>query len=63
MDKLNSLNFIPMFKKNIKEKEEKETVSYMFIPDVESSPMRSVYRRVNYAKHIRIIDNGENNEK
>jgi len=63
MDKLNSLNFIPIFKKNIEEKEEKDAISYMFNPDVKASPMRSVYRRVNHAKYIRIIDDGEKNEK
>lgn len=62
MGKLNSLNFIPILK-NTKEKEKEETVSYRFVPDVKYSPMRSVYRRVNYDKHIRVIDNGEKNEK
>lgn len=63
MDRFNSLNFVPLFKKSFEEKKEEETKSYKFIPNVKSSPKRTVYKRVNHVQYVRVIHNGENNEK
>lgn len=66
MDNDDSLNFIPVFQKVIKDNEvskERDVISYVFIPKVNHSPMRNVYRHTSQAEYMRIIEDGENCEK
>lgn len=62
MDDIDSFKFTPNFKIKVKKEKNKEQKRYTFSPKVAASPIRPVYRRVNNARYVRVIDCGEKDE-